>query len=116
MINRYTANVRGISDVVNTYYIAPEFVGRVPTRNNKNVWIFTVSAGYVSYNEKIEMLSYSNGGFKSTLEAGFDIRLGGAIFLGFKLAVTSGAINFKADGKNYKESLNAIELGGGLRF
>jgi hypothetical protein len=50
-------------------------------------------------------------------DIGFDIRLAGRLFLGIKLSASAGSVPFVGvDNKTYRESLNAIEIGGGLRF
>ncbi len=118
--NHYRSRGFGLTDKVNTYYIAPEFLVRLPTRSFKNAWIISLSAGYVAYNEKVfigdTVAKLNKGGFKSMFEAGFDFRLERNLFMGVKLAMGGGTIKFKSGGKTHRESLEAFEIGAGLRF
>lgn len=104
---------------IDTYYFAPEFMTRLPMRNNKNLWILSMSMGYVSYVESVRQgllkITYKAGGFKTTAEMGFDFRVADGFFLGLKLATAIGAIY--VEGVNEDMILtHAIEIGGGLRF
>ncbi len=71
--------------------------------------------GYVAYRETVTegslAIQYKAGGFKTTFEIGFDIRLGGKAFWGLKIAATGGTVKIN----DIKNSLNTIELGSGLR-
>jgi acetyltransferase-like isoleucine patch superfamily enzyme len=77
--------------------------------------------GYVQYAEKIafegmELVKINNGGIKTSIEAGFDIRIGKNVFFGPKIAITSGSVPIDIVAEDYNESLNAIEIGAGFRF
>ena len=118
--NHYSMNYDELSDKINTFYIGPEFVTRLPTASRRNAWVFAASMGYVHYTEKLEYETQESvlnkGGFKTVVEAGYDIRMGRNSFFGLKIALTAGYIPFKIDGETHNESLNAIEIGGGFRF
>ncbi len=105
-----------------TYYIAPEFMLRVPNRDLSNIWIFSISAGYVGYRESFKSgdtsaSSQMVGGIKSTAEVGFDFRIAQGVYMGLKLVSSVGAVRLKTEyGESVMNSLHAIEIGGGIRF
>lgn len=124
--NRYASKLHNMEDVVNTYYFAPQFVARMPTKNQKNMWIFALSVGYVGYHETVTIngmgpidgmdVKLGRGGAKTTAEVGFDFRVGKGVFMGLKIVAATGAIQMNLGSETQKESLNAIEIGGGVRF
>ncbi len=119
--NHYANKLMGMKFGVDAWYFAPEFMMRAPTRNLKNAWIISISAGYVAYRESIsdgrQKLSESTGGFKTTTEFGYDFRLSKGVSMGLKLVASSGAVHISdGSGGKVKNSLNAIEIGGGIRF
>ncbi len=121
MGNHYANKLMGMKFGVDAWYFAPEFMMRAPTRNLKNAWIISISAGYVAYRESIsdgrQKLSESTGGFKTTTEFGYDFRLSKGVSMGLKLVASSGAVHISdGSGGKVKNSLNAIEIGGGIRF
>ncbi len=110
----------GLSDNINTFYIAPEFVWRAPTFDNKNALIWTVSIGYLAYGEKMlysgSMAEIRKGGFKTATEIGYDFRIGAKSFFGLKLGLSTGGIRIDVGEEDQMESIGAIEIGGGFRF
>jgi hypothetical protein len=115
----YSADIGQQETTINTYYIGPEFIARVPTSGFNNAWIFGVSLGYVSYNETNDGgidTGFYEGGFKGYAELGYDIRLDKGVFMGLKFAASYGAVYAGAFSENNKVSQYAIEIGGGLRF
>jgi hypothetical protein len=119
--NHYSNDELGFKFGVDTYYFAPEFVARIPMRDNKNMWIFSLSAGYLRYNERVSVgggkWSFGKGGFKSTSEIGYDFRIGKDVFFGLKLVASVGVVNLDMpNGKTEKNSIETIEIGGGIRF
>jgi hypothetical protein len=118
---RYSSSGYGLTDKVNTFYVAPEFVVRLPVGLHKNAWVFAASMGYVHYSDKATVKNgaqarFTKGGVKSTIEAGFDFRISKGAFFGLKMVIAAGYIPVEIKGYEYNESLNAIELGGGFRF
>ena len=111
------------ADQVNTHYIAPSLMWRTFTRES-NLFYYGVRIGYLSFNQKMNnggetLFSFSNGGVGSTFDIGYDIRMRGNSFFGFKLMFTGGYIDTgmkDAAGKKMMESLSAIDLSAGLRF
>jgi hypothetical protein len=112
-----------LSYKVDTYYIAPSYMGRVATRNGKGAWVFGVSLGYVSYHESDtdfnRSVSLSKGGFGSTLDLGYDVLLPSGPALGVKLSLFDGIVPSVATderGVRQNESLAALDLGLVVRF
>lgn len=114
--NRYATSSFDVA--VDTYYVAPVFSCRVFSRADRNAWIFSLSAGYVSYNElsRSTSASFSKGGYKFTSEIGYDIRMGSNAFFGLKIAATEGYIHVPHLGGSGMIGLHALELGVGFRF
>jgi hypothetical protein len=111
--------------VVNTYYFAPSVVYRHFTKSGKGAWVFGASVGYLDYNEKRSYfdyygqhkVKYSNGAVGSTLDIGYDIRLGASdTFLGFRVTMFAGTVTETVEGQLTIIDLNALDLGVGLRF
>ncbi len=119
--NNYSAKGHGYATNVNTFYIAPEFVIRLPIGSHRNAWIFSASMGYVHFIQKMNYGEFkaptiSKGGLKAVVEASIDFRIAKNVFFGPKVAITAGVVSMEIDGENIDESLNAIEIGGGFRF
>jgi len=118
----YSRTEMGLKDQVNTYYIAPSLMWRAFNRRSDIIY-YGFSFGYVNFNEKASYSglseSYSNGGLGTTFDFGYDIRLSGNTFLGFKLTYTNGTVDLKMSnttGADIVESLAAIDLSVGIRF
>lgn len=117
--HHYSNSEFGLKYVVNTYHIGPSFIWRSITRNNRGSWFLGISAGYVAYQDEISATGagsdgISSGCFGAIADLGYDIRLGfGNTFLGFRISFISGTVNM---GGGYGESLNAVDIGMGLRF
>lgn len=119
--SRYSHSDYGLKFGVDMFYFGPEYLIRIPSKNGKGVWICALSAGYANYRERTSdgsvSLNYNKGGFKSTVDMGYDFRLADGIFLGLKISVTEGTVRIPMpDGSKMKNSLNTLEMGGGLRF
>ena len=118
----YSRTEMGLKNQVNTYYIAPSLMWR--TFNRKmDVIYYSFSFGYVNFSDKWSYNgiseSFSNGGVGSTFDFGYDIRLSGNTFIGFKLTYTAGSVDWNvkdSSGNNLVESLAAIDLSVGFRF
>ena len=90
---------------------------------NSDVFYYGFSLGYVHYNQKTSYegasASFSKKGVGTTIDIGYDIRLNGKNFIGFKLTYSSGAIDLEmkdASGNDIMESLAALNLTTGFRF
>jgi hypothetical protein len=123
--NHYDSSMFGITDELYTYYFAPEVLVRVPGRKAGSAWIFGASFGYVKYWESLdigsESLYINEQGYKTTIDAGYDIRITHGLSLGFRISLVSGIAYISAgrlfhNSDEYKESLHAIEFSGGVRF
>ncbi len=119
--NNYSADSHGYTANVNTFYIAPEFVIRLPVGSHRNALIFSASMGYVHFIQKLnygvlKAPTISKGGLKAVVEASIDFRIAKNVFFGPKVAITAGVVSAEIDGETIEESLNAIEIGGGFRF
>ena len=118
----YARTEAGLKYQVNTYYFAPSMMWRGFTPNS-DVFYYGLSAGYVQLNEKQSYAgnfsSLKKGGIGTTFDVGYDIRLKGNTFVGFKLTYTTGNIVLDgkdSSGKDIVESLAAIDLSVGFRF
>lgn len=116
--NRYSADAHGLSGRIDTYYIAPEFVVRLPGRTG--AWIFSASIGYLAYREKVNVgifnMEVKESGVKTLIEAGYDFRLADKLFLGLKIGLSAGGVGIEQVAEDYFESIQALEIGGGIRF
>ena len=120
--HHYTRTEMGLKYQVNTYYLAPSFMWRTFTQN-LDVFYYGFSVGYVHFNEKLsyasDMQLFDKGGIGTTFDLGYDIRLKGKTFAGFKLTFTTGNIFLDikdSSGNDLVESLAAIDLSVGFRF
>ncbi len=112
--HHYGFSEGGLSDRVNTFYIAPSYQLRLPNRRDTGDWVLGISIGYVSFTEKVNGNKITKGGYGDTLHAGYYFRLGKKKnYLGIKLTLTGGIISFAP---RMRESLNAIDIGIGYRF
>jgi hypothetical protein len=117
--NHYDSSVPGLTDELYTCYFAPEVLVRVPGRKAGNAWIFGASLGYVQYWESVKGLSIIVPGYKTTIDAGYDIRITHGLSLGFRISLVAGVAYLSAGKSSYNgdnESLHAIEFSGGVRF
>ena len=117
----YSCTGSGLKYKLNTFYIGPEFIGRIPIRNCRHAVILSMSYGYVAFRETLtgnyEILTLKNGGFKGSFEAGFDFRVREKIFLGLKF-IYDGGVDWcvKINGEEYRHGFDAFGIGGGIRF
>ena len=118
----YTRTELIYKDQVNTIYVAPSMMWRTFSKK-LDVFYYGFSVGYVNFKETFTenglSSSFSNGGLGTTIDFGYDHRLSGNTFLGFKLTYTNGNIDWKitdSSGNKMVESLAAIDLSVGFRF
>ena len=118
----YSRTEWGFRDQMSTYYFAPSILWRTFSLKS-DVFYYGFSLGYVQYKEQWSFegssSSISKGGVGATFDFGYDIRLKGNNFIGFKLTYTGGTIdlNMKDEaGNDILESLSAIDLSVGFRF
>ncbi len=124
----YAYTQGGLGEKVDTYYIAPSMMWRVFDRRGRNAWTYGFSLGYIHLNDRLfvggaQSGGINKGGVGSSVDLGYDIRLGeGTSFLGLRFAFSGGSIYLDpneetAGNKEIKgESLAAVEFGVGLRF
>lgn len=114
--HHYSYSESGLSDKVNTYYIAPSLIFQRVYRKG-NVFYYGASIGFLAYREKAEVSWYSTSvseqGVGFTVDIGYDFRLRNNDFLGLKLALIAGKVDI---GNDVKESLAAIDISVGYRF
>ena len=119
--HRYSHSQWGLTSTVDTYYFAPSIMWRNYNRRD-NVWVTGISIGYLQYKESARFGAdtgkFSKGGFGTSVDIGYDIRISKGTFFGLKFSLVGGVVNLGKDenGDNVNESLSAIEIGAGFRF
>lgn len=106
------------------YYLAPQFNYRFFDRKGRNALVLGLSAGpaMLRYNfksgadETYDMeLSTDNSywGFNTTTHIGYDIRISGKSFLGFKVTCSAGSVSIPDSGK---EGISSLDFTIGFRL
>ena len=119
-----------MSDAINISFIGPSFSVRALNYNKKNVFIFSMSIGYMDYvNDKVMIKSFKMTGntVGFGLDIGYDIGLSENFALGFQVSLLTGALSeydfndgtnkqtFKLQAGEY-ENISRFDLSVGLRF
>lgn len=100
-------------DKIDMFYIAPEYIARIPDRNSGNMWVFGYSLGLVVFMEEGTGIYLNRVGFRTGIEAGYDFRINEGVYFGLKAALYTGSVYLDPGNRI---SLNSIEVGGGFRF
>ncbi|RKD13197.1 hypothetical protein BCY91_10255 [Pelobium manganitolerans] len=136
MANVYVEDAYGqqrygsMADNINTQFVGAVFYNRAQSKSAKITWLANIALGYISYKDEgrlVDPIKITGSNIGASLDFGADFKLSNSLYLGLqagymlgvlkklKYTTSAGQQTLKLDKDNY-ESMNRIDLSGGIRW